>query len=150
MAKITVCKQSGLEWVNARPGPGESAPTGASRQRHPGSDTEPQLFEVRAEPGMHAEVHAHEKDEIIYVVRGRMLFGQHALEPGDSIMIPGNMLYSFKAGPEGLQFLNFRGQKDITFYRSDEFRRLQTLAGDERADYRAALIRKRAEERGWD
>lgn len=149
MAKITVCRQEGLDWVQGKPNPGSTEPTGASRQRHPGNDGEPQLFEVRTEPGMQAEVHAHEKDEVIYIVAGQMLFGQHTLNPGDSIMIPGNRLYSFRAGPDGLQFLNFRGQKDVTYYRKDEFQKLQTLEGGERAEYRDVLIRRRAEQRGW-
>lgn len=77
-----------------------------------GDDRHPQLFELRFEPGSEVSVHAHEQDEIFYVVAGSMKLGQRELGPGSSVFVQGNTLYSFGAGEDGLQVLNFRPRYD--------------------------------------
>lgn len=150
MAKIQVFQSDDKPWVNAKPDPATGESTDMSRVRHPGGEDELQLFDVRTGPHRQAEVHTHEQDEIIYVTGGQMIFGQHTLNPGDSVYIPGMTLYSFKAGPEGLQFINFRPRKDITYFNKDQFMQLQKMEPEARAQYREELIRARREYVGWD
>lgn len=149
MSKIQVFKNDGAPWKIGKPSPGSQDEHGASRERHPGSEDEPQLFDVKAHANFQADVHTHEQDEIIYIVAGQMIFGRHVLNPGDSVSIPGMVLYSFKAGPEGVQFINFRPRKDITYFRKDELADLQKMAPEARAVHREKLIRARREQVGW-
>jgi quercetin dioxygenase-like cupin family protein len=91
------------------------------RSYHPGSETELQLFEMDMLPNTLIAQHAHLEDEIVYVVAGELRLGARVLHPGASIYIPGNTLYSLRAGPEGLRFLNFRARHDMTYITKDEF-----------------------------
>jgi mannose-6-phosphate isomerase-like protein (cupin superfamily) len=75
---------------------------------HPGSEDEPQLFEVDLPANAKVPPHAHDADEIVVVTRGEVHFGRQVYGVGSSIYIPAMTLYSFQAGPEGLRFLNFR------------------------------------------
>jgi hypothetical protein len=59
------------------------------------------------------------RDEIIYVVRGEMRFGNKVLSAGSSVYIPGNTYYSFTAGAGGLRIVNFRARCDVSFYAPD-------------------------------
>ena len=88
--------------------------------RHPGSDSELQLFEVRLEPNSVAAPHAHASDEIMVVVDGEMWFGAQRCGPGTSVYIPGNTLYGFRAGPNGARFMNFRPRRDGTYVTKDQ------------------------------
>lgn len=81
---------------------------GAIRVFFPGSPTEPQLFEIKLGANQSVEAHAHYENEIIYVTQGQLQFGAKVCGVGSAISIPGKTLYAFKAGPEGVQFLNFR------------------------------------------
>jgi len=78
----------------------------------PGDDQHPQLFELRFEPDSEVSVHAHEQDEIFYVVAGSMRLGNREIGPGSSVFVQGNTLYGFGAGKDGLQVLNFRPRFD--------------------------------------
>lgn len=81
-----------------------------------GSQTELQLAEIDFIPYAEAVIHKHDNDEIIYVVRGEMHFGNKILKAGSSVYIPGNTFYGFRAGPEGLRVVNFRASADVSFY----------------------------------
>lgn len=78
---------------------------------HEGSDSAPQLFESQLLPNAVAAVHTHEEDEIVYILGGEMLLGKRSLKRGASLFIPASTPYGFRAGPEGLQFLNFRPRR---------------------------------------
>jgi quercetin dioxygenase-like cupin family protein len=80
-----------------------------------GSEKLLQLFEVKLPGHAKQRIHAHDHDEIIYVVAGEMRVGNRKLKPGSSMFIAGETFYSFEAGPEGLHFLNFRPCKDISY-----------------------------------
>jgi quercetin dioxygenase-like cupin family protein len=84
-----------------------------------GSDDRLQLFEVKLPAGTKQRVHAHQHDEIIYVVGGEMRVGNRSLKPGSSMFVAGETFYSFEAGPDGLHFLNFRPCKDLTYILPD-------------------------------
>jgi hypothetical protein len=49
-----------------------------------------------------------------------MHIGGRVLGPGTSVAIAGKTFYGFTAGPDGLQFLNFRPRQDVTFYTTKE------------------------------
>ncbi len=142
MAKIQVFKTQDSEWNVAKPLAGQTESDGASRVRHPGGAAEPQMLDVRANPNIQAKVHAHETGEFFYIVKGEMHVGQHVLEPGDSIYIPGMMLYSFKAGSEGVQFLNFRPRQDLTHFWPDDLKALQGLPEKDKAAFITGNIEK--------
>jgi quercetin dioxygenase-like cupin family protein len=92
----------------------------AGRFYHPGGENELQMFELRLGPNDEIPAHAHDVDEIVYVVSGQLRFGSRILNPGSSVYIPGESLYSLRAGPEGLRFLNFRPCKDISMISKEE------------------------------
>jgi hypothetical protein len=64
--------------------------------------------------------HAHLVDEIIYVVAGQLMIGSRVLEPGSSVFIAGRTLYTFRAGPEGVHFVNFRPCAGGNYLSKDE------------------------------
>jgi quercetin dioxygenase-like cupin family protein len=53
-------------------------------------------------------VHSHSEDEIIFVTGGAMRLGTKLYGPGTALAIAADTLYSFTAGPDGLDFINFR------------------------------------------
>lgn len=85
------------------------------RSHHRGSAERLQLFEVRAPAGAAFNAHSHDEDEIILVVEGELHAGSHVLGPGASMYVPGGTVYSFRAGPAGLRFFNFRPRLDATY-----------------------------------
>jgi hypothetical protein len=88
---------------------------------HQGSDTTPELFEVRIPAGCRIPSHAHHSDEIIVVVEGSLRFGRHSYGPGSSVLVPEMTLYSFEAGPEGATFMNFRPRRSPGAMLKDEY-----------------------------
>jgi quercetin dioxygenase-like cupin family protein len=94
---------------------------GKTREHHLGSETEPELFEVKFGPGTAVQPHAHLCDEIIYVIAGQLILGSRVLDPGSSVFIAGQTLYSFRAGPEGVHFVNFRPRSGAGYLSKDEF-----------------------------
>jgi quercetin dioxygenase-like cupin family protein len=91
------------------------------RIMHPGRDGELQLFEAHIAAGEEVSLHAHAADEIIYILAGELQIGRKHLGAGASVFIAGNTLYGFRAGPDGVRFLNFRGQANTSFITRDEF-----------------------------
>jgi len=85
------------------------------REHERGNSESLQLFEVKFLPNTLVDTHAHDEEEIMYVVDGEMIVGERILKPGSSIYIKGSTLYSFRAGPEGLRVLNFRPRLDATY-----------------------------------
>jgi len=143
MARIEVYKSRDDDWNIAKPPAGQTESQGASRTRHAGGGPEvPQVLEVRANAGQQVGVHAHETGEVFYIVKGEMIFGQHSLKPGDSIYIPGMMLYSFKAGPEGVQFLNLRPRVDLTHFWPDDIQAIDTLPDSDKPAFIADNVEK--------
>ena len=65
-------------------------------------------FRSRAGSQRRGEAHAHYEHEILVVTQGQLLFGSIVCDAGSAVSIPGMTLYSFKTGPDGAQFLNFR------------------------------------------
>jgi quercetin dioxygenase-like cupin family protein len=86
-----------------------------------GATDTPQLLEARYLPNLTVDPHAHEHDEIIYVLEGELIVGSNRLGPGSSVFVPGNTLYSFRTGPNGLRFLNFRPSADNSHILAKDF-----------------------------
>ncbi len=136
MGKVKIVEAGATPWLAVRdvvdPAVAEKMSQaerdGQVRIFHAGTEHSPQLFEARLEPNLEVEVHAHEENEIIYVLEGKLLIGKKSLGPGASIFVEGGTLYGFRSGPNGLHFLNFRPRTDEGFVTRDEF-----LARDARA-----------------
>lgn len=125
MARIRIRTEDQLEWRQSeaedggdydRDMLGEAELTTQFRIREMGSDTAPQLIELRYEPHAEIQLHAHDEDEIIFILSGMMHLGPRTVPPGTSLYVAGGTLYTFRAGAEGLQILNFRPRKDLTFH----------------------------------
>jgi mannose-6-phosphate isomerase-like protein (cupin superfamily) len=101
---------------------GESELDNQIRMYFPGDPTHLQMFEAMLEPNTGPKSHAHHEDEIVFVLEGEMHFGSRVLRPGDCAHIPAYTLYSFRAGPEGLRFLNFRARANGVLISKEELR----------------------------
>lgn len=129
MGTINIVEAGSGQWVSAReridPAErqrfGEGELSSESLWHRVGDDASLQLFEVRFPPDMGTNAHAHDADEIVYIVEGSMVVGSRVLQPGSSMYIAANTLYSFQAGPDGLRFLNFRPQGGSRYVFKDEF-----------------------------
>lgn len=106
----------------AKLSPGEL--DGAVRSHHPGADGRLQLFEVQAPAGAEFNAHSHDEDEIILVVDGELHAGSHVVQAGGTMYVAGGTVYSFRAGPDGLRFFNFRPRRDATYRTVAETRAL--------------------------
>lgn len=124
MAKVRIREEAncrlmtGEEFVAEKKRPGSdparhSEEALATRLRifHEGSDSSPQLFEAQILPHAVAAPHCHVEDEIIYILDGEMLLGNRSIGRGASVFIAAHTIYGFRAGPEGVKFLNFRTRR---------------------------------------
>jgi quercetin dioxygenase-like cupin family protein len=87
-----------------------------------GSEDRLSLLEIKEIPNAKGALHAHEKDEIFYVVEGELLFGNRVCTAGDSISILAGTLYGFSAGPNGCRYLKFTGVADKSFIPADRYK----------------------------
>lgn len=76
-----------------------------------GTESSPQLFESQMLPNAVAPIHSHDQDEIIYILDGEMILGTEHLKKGSSLFIAANARYGFRAGSQGVRFLNFRPRR---------------------------------------
>jgi hypothetical protein len=93
----------------------ESEKDSGYRSHHAGGAERLQLFEIRAPADARFEAHAHAEDEIILVVEGELRAGSQVVPAGGSMYVTGGTVYSFRAGPDGLRFFNFRPRADGTY-----------------------------------
>lgn len=61
--------------------------------------------------------HSHDADCIYYIVAGEVHLGGVVLGKGDGFFVPANSAYTYQAGPQGLELLEFRnaGAFNIVF-----------------------------------
>jgi len=125
MAKVSIRTGDQLPWlVSGIRAENEAAqviledggPASAYKIREAGSETDPQLVELRFHPHEQIELHSHDEPEIMYILKGSMKLGEKSVGPGTSIFIDGGVFYGFTAGPEGVHFLNFRSHIDNSFH----------------------------------
>ncbi|MBW8753969.1 MAG: hypothetical protein JF595_07430 [Sphingomonadales bacterium] len=105
----------------------DGGPASAYKIREPGSASDPQLVELRFHAHEEVELHCHDEPEIMYILSGAMELGSRTVGPGACIYIDGGVFYGFKAGPEGVHFLNFRSHIDNTFHRPGERKTIDTV-----------------------
>jgi quercetin dioxygenase-like cupin family protein len=123
MGKISVLLPTEVETVRAIDTVAEerksylTADELASQQRRyfPRDGESMQLFESTLVANTVINSHAHTEDEIIYVVSGALHVGRRVLPAGSALFIEKDTLYTFRAGPEGCTFLNFRGVLGATY-----------------------------------
>jgi quercetin dioxygenase-like cupin family protein len=65
--------------------------------------------------------HSHNADCLYYIVGGELHLGRKVLKKGDGFFIPADVPYSYQAGPEGVEVLEFRNatQFNILFKNND-------------------------------
>jgi hypothetical protein len=64
--------------------------------------------------------HYHTEDEVIFVTSGSMRLGNRLYGPGTALAVAANTIYGFSNGPEGLGFINFRGNASTTVFPGSE------------------------------
>lgn len=52
--------------------------------------------------------HSHKHDCLYYVLAGELRMGAHVVKAGDGFFLPSNTAYTYEAGPEGVEVLEFR------------------------------------------
>jgi quercetin dioxygenase-like cupin family protein len=52
--------------------------------------------------------HSHDVDCLYYVIAGELRLGAQVLRSGDGFFVPADSGYSYEAGPEGVELLEFR------------------------------------------
>lgn len=57
--------------------------------------------------------HSHSADCLYYVLAGEARFGTQILRPGDGLFVPAEDAYTLEAGPDGVEFLEFRTNQDF-------------------------------------
>jgi mannose-6-phosphate isomerase-like protein (cupin superfamily) len=60
-------------------------------------------------------LHSHDSDCLYYIVAGTLRIGTEDLGPRDSIFVPAGVPYTYKAGPEGVEVLEFRHETNFNF-----------------------------------
>lgn len=60
-------------------------------------------------------LHSHSGDCLYHVIAGSARLGTEDLKPGDSFFVPANGRYTYRAGPEGVEVLEFRHSLDVDF-----------------------------------
>ena len=84
--------------------------------------------------------HCHTEDEIIFVTDGQIRLGNKLFGPGTALAIAADTMYTFKPGPEGVRFINFRPAMPGDIIRSDGKRNSEAggwrkQLGGKRPDY---------------
>lgn len=75
--------------------------------RHAGEDGF-SLVHVWFKPNYHLPRHSHDADCLYYVLSGEVIMGSQVLRAGDGFYIPLDQSYGYRAGPEGVEVLEFR------------------------------------------
>lgn len=82
------------------------------------------LVHVWFKSGYMLPAHSHSTDCLYYVLAGELRIGSHALHRGDGIFIPADKPYTYEAGPDGVEVLEFRNAThfNIVLKEADEAR----------------------------
>jgi quercetin dioxygenase-like cupin family protein len=71
------------------------------------------LVHVWFKPHYHLPRHAHDADCLYYVLSGQVLMGSQVMEAGDGFYVPAGQVYGYRAGPQGVEVLEFRHSTDF-------------------------------------
>jgi hypothetical protein len=65
-------------------------------------------------------LHSHDANCLYYIVAGSLRLGDKTLGKGDGFFIPSDMPYTYRAGPEGVELVEFRTAERFDFqFRAD-------------------------------
>lgn len=84
--------------------------------------------------------HSHSHDCLYYVLAGELRMGSHVVRAGDGFLLPADTPYSYEAGPDGVEVLEFRN--------ATHFNIVLREATEDRWDQLADNYRDRAE--AWE
>ncbi|HEY4065368.1 MAG TPA: cupin domain-containing protein [Burkholderiaceae bacterium] len=59
--------------------------------------------------------HSHSTPCLYYVIAGELAMGTKVLKAGDGFFVPAHAFYSYKAGPQGVEILEFRDACEFDF-----------------------------------
>ncbi len=107
MGKVTITNIKDAPWVVEKPdgkGPRKIGTQMIGEEDTPGM----RAMILNKEPNWQTSVHSHSTDELIHVLEGELVIGQKRLGPGSLLLIEKDTQYQFKAGPNGLRFMNIR------------------------------------------
>lgn len=60
--------------------------------------------------------HRHDADCIYVVIAGEIRMGATVLRKGDGMFVPADSGYTFEAGPDGVEFVEFRTKSKFSFF----------------------------------
>jgi mannose-6-phosphate isomerase-like protein (cupin superfamily) len=75
----------------------------------------PYVTFIESAPNHHAQVHSHSEDEVMVVVKGRMIFNGRWCEVGSLIYVPANEEYWYSTGDEACRVALIRPKGRGTF-----------------------------------
>ncbi len=105
---------AGFAKIAAGGTPPEAGATGALLFREPGP-TGLSLGAVRFKSGFVLPRHTHDCDCLYYITAGSLILGSATLGKGDGFFIPAHHVYSYEAGPAGVEVLEFRNATRFNF-----------------------------------
>lgn len=82
--------------------------------------------------------HSHDSDCLYYVISGTAHLGSQVLHAGDGFLVPANAFYTYQAGAEGVEVLEFRTAFafDIKYRMSEDFwQRILSIAQTNRSKW---------------
>jgi quercetin dioxygenase-like cupin family protein len=74
--------------------------------------------------------HSHDADCLYYIIAGELKMGSKTLRKGEGAFVPADHAYTFEAGPEGVELLEFRNATNFHFrFRSNDEAHWDRMAG---------------------
>lgn len=73
------------------------------------------LTYARFKAGFLLPRHSHDAHCAYYVISGEAQLGGAVLKAGDAFVVPANDLYSYRAGPDGVEIVEFRAATEFHF-----------------------------------
>jgi hypothetical protein len=87
-------------------------------------------------------LHSHDANCLYYIVAGSLRLGDKTLGKGDGFFIPSDMPYTYRAGPEGVELVEFRTAERFDFqFRADTpafWKKAADICAANQADWKAA------------
>jgi hypothetical protein len=71
------------------------------------------LTKVWFKSGFPLPLHSHSSDCLYYIVAGSLKMGTEVLGPGDGFFVGSDVPYTYTAGPEGVEVLEFRDTNEL-------------------------------------
>ncbi|HTJ63756.1 MAG TPA: cupin domain-containing protein [Alphaproteobacteria bacterium] len=75
-------------------------------------------------------LHSHDADCLYYITAGSIRLGNKTLAKGDGFFLPADMPYTYRAGPEGVELLEFRTADKFDFRFHSDTPEFWTKAAD--------------------